>query len=248
MKPLNGVQNTKEDGLRSILRRLFSKKDDTFGMSGSGTDGGGDSMFAKTKNGKPAENISRELPNGYQETIENGIKAVRSFRRPMGMGKGEQKVQIEKLKKALQSADAMVIGAGAGLSTSAGFTYSGERFDRYFFDFAGRFGISDMYSGGFYPFPDEETRWTWWARHIYYNRYIDAPKPVYEELLELVKEREYFVITTNVDHHAAGKHNYVFVDEVRLCEKFELAINSLHTSGKYDLYITGSNAFLLRKH
>ena len=113
---------------------------------------------------------------------------------------GNYSDNIERLKKALDEADAIVIGAGAGLSTSAGFTYSGERFEKYFFDFAKRFGISDIYSGGFYPFPDDETRWAWWARHIYYNRYIDAPKPVYRDLYELVKDKDYFVITTNVDH------------------------------------------------
>ena len=113
---------------------------------------------------------------------------------------------ISKLKKALLDAEAVIIGAGAGLSTSAGFTYSGDRFDKYFYDFAERFGISDMYSGGFYPFPDDETRWAWWARHIYYNRYVDTSKPVYQELLNLVKDKDYFVITTNVDHRfqAAG--------------------------------------------
>lgn len=105
-----------------------------------------------------------------------------------------------RLQKEIETADAIIIGAGAGLSTSAGFTYSGERFMQYFFDFAAEYGIRDMYSGGFYPFPDRETYWAWWARHIYYNRYIDAPKPVYTKLLELVKEKEYFVITTNVDH------------------------------------------------
>ncbi len=108
--------------------------------------------------------------------------------------------QIKRLKEELRTADAVVIGAGAGLSTSAGLTYSGERFDKYFFDFAKRFGIQDIYSGGFYPFPNEETRWAWWARHIYFNRYIDAPKPVYSTLLNLVKDKDYFVITTNVDH------------------------------------------------
>ena len=107
---------------------------------------------------------------------------------------------IKRLKHELETCDAVLVGAGAGLSTSAGFTYSGERFERYFFDFAKKFGISDMYSGGFYPFPDDETRWAWWARHIYYNRYIDAPKPVYKKLLELVKDKDYFVLTTNVDH------------------------------------------------
>ena len=108
--------------------------------------------------------------------------------------------QIAKLKDEIQNAEAIVIGAGAGLSTSAGFTYDGERFNRYFCDFAKEYGIRDMYSGGFYPFPDAESRWAWWARHIYYNRYIDAPKPVYKELLNLVKDKDYFVITTNVDH------------------------------------------------
>ena len=108
--------------------------------------------------------------------------------------------QIAKLKDEIQNAEAIVIGAGAGLSTSAGFTYDGERFNRYFCDFAKEYGIRDMYSGGFYPFPDPESRWAWWARHIYFNRYIDAPKPVYKEILNLVKDKDYFVITTNVDH------------------------------------------------
>ena len=122
------------------------------------------------------------------------------FRERMSEGIGTKEEQIAKLKRALTSAETIVIGAGAGLSTSAGFTYSGERFNKYFFDFAGEYGISDMYSGGFYPFPDAETRWGWWARHIYFNRYVDAPKPVYKELLSLVKDKDYFVITTNVDH------------------------------------------------
>ena len=108
--------------------------------------------------------------------------------------------QIEQLKRELITSDAVVIGAGAGLSASAGLAYSGERFERYFFDFAREYGIQDMYSGGFYHFPNDEVRWAWWARHIYYNRYIDAPKPVYEKLLSLVKDKNYFVITTNVDH------------------------------------------------
>ena len=108
--------------------------------------------------------------------------------------------QIKKLSEEIQKADAIVIGAGAGLSTSAGLTYSGERFEKYFGDFAEKFGIRDMYSGGFYPFPDEETHWAWWSRHIYVNRYVSAPSQVYNKLLELVKDKDYFVITTNVDH------------------------------------------------
>ena len=131
---------------------------------------------------------------------------------------------IEKLRTAINEADAVIIGAGAGISTSAGFTYSGERFDKYFFDFAKRFGIRDMYSGGFYPFPDDETRWAWWARHIYYNRYIDTPKPVYEDLLNLVKDKDYFVITTNVDH----RFQVAGFDKKRL----------FYTQGDYGLFQT----------
>lgn len=141
-----------------------------------------------------------EQPNGYKETIEKGLRTVRYFNGRVSYGTGDRTARIERLKREIESADAIVIGAGAGLSTSAGFTYSGERFNKYFYDFAKRYGIRDMYSGGFYPFPDDETRWAWWARHIYYNRYIDAPKPVYQQLLELVQDKDYFVITTNVDH------------------------------------------------
>ena len=108
--------------------------------------------------------------------------------------------QIERLKAALQDCDAVVIGAGAGLSTSAGFVYTGQRFEKYFSDFAAKYGIQDMYSGGFYPFATQEEHWAYWSRYIYINRYMDAPKPVYESLLKLVADKDYFVITTNVDH------------------------------------------------
>ena len=147
-----------------------------------------------------------ELPNGYLESINRGIRAVRSFRGGMSRGKLSREEAIAKLKNEIETADAIVIGAGAGLSTAAGFIYNGERFEKYFGDFAGRFGIQDMYSGGFYPFPDAETRWAWWARNIYINRYVPAPKSVYQNLLSLVKDKDYFVITTNVDHQfqAAG--------------------------------------------
>ena len=108
--------------------------------------------------------------------------------------------QIERLKAALQDCDAVVIGAGSGLSAAAGFTYTGERFEQHFSDFAAKYGIRDMYSGGFYPFPTKEEYWAYWSRYIYINRYQDAPKPVYEGLLKLVQDKDYFVITTNVDH------------------------------------------------
>ena len=107
---------------------------------------------------------------------------------------------IEKLKKALDEADSVVIGAGAGLSTSAGFEYGGERFEKYFADFAKKYGFDDMYSGGFYPYQTPEELWAYWSRYIYLNRYTDAPNDLYDRLLDLVKCKDYFVITTNVDH------------------------------------------------
>ena len=107
---------------------------------------------------------------------------------------------LERLRAALRDADCVVIGAGAGLSTAAGFTCSGERFGRYFADFSEKYGFSDMYSGGFYPYATAEEYWAYWSRYIYVNRYQDAPKPVYRDLLALVDGRDYFVITTNVDH------------------------------------------------
>ena len=108
--------------------------------------------------------------------------------------------QIERLSQQLASSDAIVIGAGAGLSTSAGFTYTGERFAHYFPDFIAKYHFPDMYSGGFYPFDTLEEHWAYWSRYIFCNRYLDAPKLVYQELLSLVQNKDYFVLTTNVDH------------------------------------------------
>lgn len=108
--------------------------------------------------------------------------------------------QINRLKNEIKNADAIVIGAGAGMSISAGLTYDGERFEKYFPDFHKKYGISDMYSGGFYPYETLEEYWAWWSRHIYINRYdITAGKP-YMDLLNIVKDKDYFVLTTNVDH------------------------------------------------
>ena len=128
-----------------------------------------------------------EINMNYFENISEGLEIT-----------SEEKLKI--LKEEISSAQAIVIGAGAGLTTSAGFTYSGERFNKYFFDFAKKYGITDMYSGGFYPFENKETFWAWWSRHIYYNRYVYAPIPVYNILFDIVKDKNYFVITTNVDH------------------------------------------------
>lgn len=113
---------------------------------------------------------------------------------------GNYSEQIKKLKNEIETADAIVIGAGAGMSTSAGMRYDGERFERYFSDFHKKYGIRDIYSGGFYPYDTLEEYWAWWSRHIFVNRYdIDIGKP-YTDLLKLVKDKDYFVLTTNVDH------------------------------------------------
>ena len=120
-------------------------------------------------------------------------------------------LKIQEAAEKIQEADAVIIGSGAGLSTSAGFAYTGERFQKYFGDFGKKYGFSDMYSGGFYPYQTLEENWAYWSRYIYINRYMKAPKPVYEFLYQLVDGRmdgdissqpkkDYFVITTNVDH------------------------------------------------
>lgn len=129
---------------------------------------------------------------------------------------------LNRLRQEIENANAILVGAGSGLSASAGFTYSGERFDRYFSDFKKKYGIQDMYSGGFYPFPTPEEYWAWWSRHIYYNRYIDPPKPTYLNLLNLIRHKDYFVLTTNVDHcfQKAG------IDKTRL----------FYTQGDYGLW------------
>lgn len=158
-------------------------------------------MFSKKKTELFTKDSYHKQSNGYLETIQNGLDAMKYFNRNMSYGKGTKEEQIQRLKSELETADSIVIGAGAGLSTSAGFTYSGERFQKYFSDFEEKYGFHDMYSGGFYVMQLEpEITWAYWARNIYINRYMKAPKPVYERLQRLVKEKDYFVVTTNVDH------------------------------------------------
>ncbi len=112
----------------------------------------------------------------------------------------DHSAEIDRLKNEIETADAIVIGAGAGLSTAAGFTYSGERLQKYFADFVEKYGFRDMYSGGFYPFDTPEEMWAYWSRYIYINRYMDVDNGTYKCLFELAKDKDYFVITTNVDH------------------------------------------------
>ena len=107
---------------------------------------------------------------------------------------------LDRLAAAIGQSDAVLVGAGAGLSVAAGFAYSGQRFEQTFADFHDRFGITDMYAGGFYPFPDAETTWAWWSRMVWVNRYACPVGDVYRDLLDCVRDRDYFVLTTNVDH------------------------------------------------
>ena len=108
--------------------------------------------------------------------------------------------RLQRLKAALSEAEAVVLGAGAGMSTAAGFLYTGERFRRYFSDFAARYGFRDMYSGGFWPYASREEFWAYWSRYIYINRYMDPPGSIYRDVLSLIRDKDYFVLTTNVDH------------------------------------------------
>lgn len=107
---------------------------------------------------------------------------------------------VRRLARLLDQADAVVVGAGSGLSTSAGFVYGGDRFQRYFSDFGAKYGFQDMYTGGFFPFPTPEEHWAYWSRMVWVNRYQDAPKPVYQTLRDLLVDKDHFILTTNVDH------------------------------------------------
>ena len=133
--------------------------------------------------------LNRKTTTSIKESLDNS-----------GIFKGKVRDEIIRLERTFEEADAVILGAGAGVSAAAGFAYTGERFEKYFSDFAAKYRFRDMYSGGFYPYDTLEEHWAYWSRYIYINRYMDAPRPVYERLYELVKEKDYFVLTTNVDH------------------------------------------------
>ena len=116
------------------------------------------------------------------------------------MDKQDYMQALARLRQSIDTAETIVVGAGAGLSTAAELTYAGERFERHFADFIAKYGFTDMYSAGFFPFPTLEEQWGYWSRHIWYNRYIEAPKSTYAKLLQLLGDKDFFVITTNVDH------------------------------------------------
>lgn len=123
-----------------------------------------------------------------------------AFENTSDRNREETQQKIITLKGLIADADAVMVGAGAGLSTAAGFVYSGERFQKYFSDFEKKYGFHDMYSGGFYPYETQEEFWAYFSRNIWVNRYMDAPKDAYSDLYRLVKDKDYFVLTTNVDH------------------------------------------------
>lgn len=145
--------------------------------------------------------------------------------------------KVKEVKDLINEADAIVIGAGSGLSTAAGFEYSGSRFEKYFSDLKQRYGIEDMYTGGFYQYPTPEAYWAFWSRSIWINRYAPAPKDTYCKLFGLVKDKNYFVITTNVDHQfqKAGfdkKRLFYTQGDYGL---FESAVSSVkHTYNNYE--------------
>lgn len=136
-------------------------------------------MYSKTSTPKSTASCSEQIEEQMKQKMRRNTK---------------------RLAEAIESSEGILIGAGAGLSASAGLTYSGARFERYFSDFREKYGIRDMYSGGFYPFETLEEYWAWWSRHIFVNRYMKAPAPVYDDLFRIVEEKDYFVLTTNVDH------------------------------------------------
>lgn len=173
-------------------------------------DGGGHNDMppaarAEVMHGDTAEVAGRELGESdatRQNTVrrDDGTQNEEPPAAPGTWLSGEAAVIADSLKRMIDQADAVVIGAGAGLSTSAGFTYSGARFRKYFADFEQKYGFHDMYYGGFYPYRSLEEYWAYWSRYIWINRYMEAPEPVYDDLLKMVGCKDYFVLTTNVDH------------------------------------------------
>lgn len=133
--------------------------------------------------------------------------------------------RIQKAKKLINDADYIIIGAGAGLSAAAGFNYDGERFERYFCEFKNKYGISDMYSGSFYNFESEEESWAYWAKMIECNSYDTKPTKLYQTILELVKEKKYFVVTTNTD-------NQFYINNFNMNKYFEIQGNYIYIQCK----------------
>lgn len=113
------------------------------------------------------------------------------------------KEQIKHATALIKESEYILIGAGAGISTAAGLTYNGKRFTDNFSEFIKKYGtiyMKDMYTAGFYPFPTQEEKWGYWSKHSLLNRFLPPALPLYKQLYDIIKEKNYFVLTTNVDH------------------------------------------------
>lgn len=161
---------------------------------------------------------------------------------------------IQRARLLLESADRVLIGAGAGLSTAAGLAYSGERFQRYFAPFIERYGMTDMYSAGFYPFPTQEDKWAYWSQHIWMNRFEPGATPLYRRLFEWARDRDYFVITTNVDAQFelagfdpqrifATQGDYGYIQCARGCHDQIYPVRSLMEEWRFDLGARSDGTF-----
>lgn len=137
---------------------------------------------------------------GMQKTAVQETEAQKKDEKDVGDPNPAYEDCLLALKRRLEQADAVVIGAGSGLSAAAGLTYAGRRFEDHFKEFIERYGMRDMYSAGFYPFPTQEEKWAYWSRHIYYNRYDMPAAKLYRDLYGMMKDKNHFVLTTNVDH------------------------------------------------
>lgn len=161
---------------------------------------------------------------------------------------------IHRAHSLLANADRVLIGAGAGLSTAAGLAYSGERFQRYFAPFIERYGMTDMYSAGFYPFPTQEDKWAYWSQHIWMNRFEPGATPLYRRLFEWARDRDYFVITTNVDAQFelagfdpqrifATQGDYGYIQCARGCHDQIYPVRSLMEEWRFDLGARSDGTF-----
>lgn len=161
---------------------------------------------------------------------------------------------IHRAHSLLANADRVLIGAGAGLSTAAGLAYSGERFQRYFAPFIERYGITDMYSAGFYPFPTQEDKWAYWSQHIWMNRFEPGATPLYRRLFEWARDRDYFVITTNVDAQFelagfdpqrifATQGDYGYIQCAQGCHDQIYPVRSLMEEWRFDLGARSDGTF-----
>lgn len=198
-----GVPMNQSEKRQFLIHELLKEAPEFQGLSVPSDSEGQKQLLRGLMNIRPPRKCSREfleIQDSYL-TAETAAKGITHMKLPFKIQPPEDlSTQIKLLSAALDEADCIIAGAGAGLSTSAGFLYSGERFRKYFSDFEEKYNFHDMYSSGFYPYDTLEEYWVFWSRYIWINRYMNPPKPVYEKLHTILKGKDYFVLTTNVDH------------------------------------------------